>query len=87
MSIGYDDTGLTQEEEEAEIDRVLSLADQPYNINSARRLIAEFNQVMAASNVIFFLRRGTCLGAVRDGDLLPWDDDIDVAPTETTLIT
>jgi len=65
-------------EQEAEIDRVLSLADQPYNLNSARRLIVEINQVMNANNVIFFLRQGTCLGAVRDGDLLPWDDDIDV---------
>ncbi|MFC1899531.1 LicD family protein [Chloroflexota bacterium] len=66
------------EKEEAEIDRVLSLADQPVNINTARKLIAEIKKIMDDNNVSFFLRQGTCLGAIRNGDLIPWDDDIDI---------
>lgn len=64
--------------EEKEIDRVLNLADQPFNIETARTLISKVKQVMDDNNVVFFLRQGTCLGAVRDGDLIPWDDDIDI---------
>ncbi len=69
--------GQTQQEE-VEIDRVLSLADQPVNIDTARTLLGEIKQVMDDHNVVFFLRQGTCLGAVRDGDIIPWDDDIDI---------
>ncbi|MFC2038704.1 LicD family protein [Chloroflexota bacterium] len=64
--------------EEAEIDRVLGLADQPADIDTARKLIAETKKVMDENDVIFFLRQGTCLGAVRDGDIIAWDDDIDI---------
>jgi len=65
-------------QEEAEIDRVLSLMDQPVDVATANRLLVEINQVMNENNVVFFLRQGTCLGLVRDGELIPWDDDIDI---------
>ena len=40
-------------EEEAEIDRVLSLVDQPVDINTARKLIVEIKKVMDDNNVPF----------------------------------
>ena len=65
-------------QEEAEIDRVMGLLDQPVAAATANRLLAEVRQVMSESGVVFFLRQGTCLGLVRDGKLIPWDDDIDI---------
>ena len=65
-------------QEEAEIDRVLGLLDQPVDAATANRLLAEVRQVMSENNVVFFLRQGTCLGIVRDGKPIPWDDDIDI---------
>lgn len=52
--------------------------DQPVDAATADRLLAEVNQVMSENNAVFFLRQGTCLGIVRDGKLIPWDDDIDI---------
>ena len=44
----------------------------------AGKVLLEIRQVLNDTNIIFFLRHGTCLGAVRDGELIPWDDDIDI---------
>ncbi len=65
-------------QEEAEIDRVLGLMDQPVDAATANRLLVEVKQVMSENGVVFFLRQGTCLGIVRDGKLISWDDDIDI---------
>lgn len=32
-----------------------------------------------ALNVTYFLYGGTLLGSLRSGDILPWDDDLDLA--------
>ena len=65
-------------QEEAEIDRVLDLMDQPVDAATANRLLVEVKQVMSENGVVFFLRQGTCLGIIRDGKLISWDDDIDI---------
>jgi len=44
----------------------------------AGKVLLEIRQLLNDANIIFFLRHGTCLGAVRDGELIPWDDDIDI---------
>jgi hypothetical protein len=50
----------------------------PMNITDAGRLLDEAREIFDAHGIVFFLRQGTCLGAVRDQALIPWDDDLDL---------
>ncbi len=50
----------------------------PMNIQDAERLLGEAKEVFDKHKVTFFLRQGTCLGAVRDHALIVWDDDLDI---------
>jgi len=41
-------------------------------------LLDYFDQICKDNNINYWLSSGTCLGAVRHGGFIPWDDDIDV---------
>lgn len=42
-------------------------------------ILKEVARVCAQLNLVWFMDSGSCLGALRHGGFIPWDDDIDVA--------
>ena len=60
-----------------EMDRLMRTIP-PMDVTMAAALLREAKEVFDELGVVFFLRQGTCLGAVRDGAFIPWDDDIDL---------
>lgn len=41
-------------------------------------LLKHFDKICSEHNITYWLSSGTCLGAVRHGGFIPWDDDLDV---------
>ena len=50
----------------------------PMDLTVAKTNLKEIKQVLEQMGVVFLLGSGTCLGATRDKNLMPWDDDIDL---------
>ena len=62
---------------ETEMDQLMRTIP-PMDVTVAAALLREAKEVFDELGVVFFLRQGACLGAVRDGAFIPWDDDIDL---------
>ena len=60
----------------------LTRTTPPMDIAAAATLLREAKEIFDEHGVVFFLRQGTCLGAVRDNAFIPWDDDVDIGSIE-----
>ncbi|MBQ1194344.1 MAG: LicD family protein [Lachnospiraceae bacterium] len=43
------------------------------------KLLKRLDYICSKHNITYYLNGGTLLGAVRNGDFIPWDDDVDVS--------
>ena len=53
------------------------------NIENARKNFLEINEILNRCGIKFYLSEGTLLGAIRDGDFIAWDHDLDLRVTTT----
>ena len=44
-----------------------------------RRIFQRIDKICREFDIEYFLFSGTLLGSYRHGDILPWDDDVDLA--------
>jgi len=51
---------------------------EPINKTEAVKVLREVKICLDEAGVEYWLDQGTLLGAVRDGDFIPWDNDIDI---------
>lgn len=49
------------------------------NLKKAKKILIDVVNLLDKYNVDYHLEGGTLLGLVRDGDLLPWDHDVDIS--------
>ena len=49
--------------------------------NALFDIMVVIDQICKEENISYFIIGGTALGAVRHGDIIPWDDDIDIGMT------
>ena len=49
-------------------------------------MLLDTTEILNAAGVSYFLDAGALLGLVRDGDLIPWDRDLDLLIPATELL-
>jgi lipopolysaccharide cholinephosphotransferase len=49
------------------------------NLSKARKVLFTVTSLLDTNNIPYHLEGGTLLGIVRDQELLPWDDDVDIS--------
>ncbi|MFC1953681.1 LicD family protein [Chloroflexota bacterium] len=65
-------------EEEERIFEKLLASEAPINIENTTKALKEVKQILESYGITFFLMSGSCLGAIRENGLIPWDDDVDI---------
>lgn len=50
---------------------------------TAEKMLRNVTRILDSENIPYVLEGGTLLGIVREGRLLPWDDDMDLTVTRT----
>jgi len=63
--------------------RPVTLTGRYYRV--AQRMLLDTAKILNAGNVNYLLDKGALLGLVRDGDLIPWDKDLDLILPATEL--
>ena len=71
-------SNASNDEENAALMQHIERTIPPMDIGDAEKLLLEAKEVFDQHGIVFFLRQGTCLGAVRDHAMIPWDDDLDL---------
>ncbi len=69
----------------AEEERLLEkwlLSEAKIDVDGATRALKEASHIWEGFGVTFFLMSGTCLGAIRENGIIPWDDDVDIGSVE-----
>jgi lipopolysaccharide cholinephosphotransferase len=56
------------------------------NLQRARKLLFDVVDTFDQCNILYHLEGGTLLGLVRDGELLPWDHDVDISIPAEELV-
>jgi len=75
---GQNDQHQLSDADNAALMQQIERAIPPMDVTDGGRLLDEAKQIFDSLGIVFFLRQGTCLGAVRDRALIPWDDDLDL---------
>ena len=51
----------------------------PLNVKVCEDNLLQFDSIIKTIGIEYWLSEGTALGAIRDGAIIPWDDDVDVS--------
>ena len=51
---------------------------EPMDPAAASERLKDIKRILDQLGAVFFIASGTCLGAIRDGGFIPWDDEMDM---------
>lgn len=69
-------SSVSLEEWQAERPRVVET--EPFNLKARETVLREVHRILTDLKIRFWLTGGSLLGAIRDHDFIPWDDDVDL---------